>query len=151
MKSVTVRKMPGHSYAMEIENGRHVLTLDEMPVDGGEDLGPTPYEFLLSAVGGCTAITVLLYAQRKGWAIEDVTVTLTQDKVKPGESDAFTPEEAAMAGPNGRLDLIQIKLFVKGDLDDEQLERLLQIANRCPVHKTLETPAKITSELIRVD
>ncbi len=151
MKNITVRKLAGHTYAMEVEDGRHVLTLDEPREEGGEDLGPSPYEFLLSALGGCTAITLLMYAARKGWAVEDVTVTLTHDKVAPENTEAFTPEEAAAAGPNGRLDLIQMKVFIKGELEAEQLDRLLEVANRCPVHKTLQTPTKVTSELIRVE
>jgi putative redox protein len=150
LKSVTVRKLPDHTYTLEMENGRHVVVLDEDIEDGGEDLGPTPTEMLLSALGGCTAITALMYARRKGWAVEDITITLTHDKVDPQASEAFTAEEIAAAGPGGKLDLIQMKVFVRGDLEPEQRTRLLEIANRCPVHRLLEARPKITSELIRL-
>jgi putative redox protein len=146
-----VRNLPGHVYAMEMEDERHTVIMDESREDGGEDLGPQPYEMLLAALGGCTAITALMYAKRKGWPVEDVTVTLSHDKVHPHKHDAFTEEEAEAAGPAGRLDLIQMKLLVKGDLDAEQMERLLEIANRCPVHRTLEARPKIVSEAVRVD
>jgi putative redox protein len=136
---------------MEMDNGRHQVTIDELPADGGEDLGPQPYELLLAALGGCTAITVLMYAKRKQWPVEDVTVTLTHDKVHPRDSDAFTAEEAENAGPNGRLDLIHMKVLITAaGLDDEQYDRLLEIAGRCPVHRTLENRPKIVSELVRV-
>jgi putative redox protein len=152
LASITVRNLPGHVYAMEVEDGRHTLVMDEDRNNGGEDLGPEPYEMLLAALGGCTAITALMYARRKGWPVEDVTVTLNHDKVHPGKhEDVFSAEEAAAAGPAGRLDLIQMTLFVKGDLDAAQLARLHEIANRCPVHRTLEARPKIVSEVVRVE
>ncbi|MGE0056837.1 MAG: OsmC family protein [Dehalococcoidia bacterium] len=151
MKSVTVRKLPGHTYTMEMDNGRHLVVMDEDLEDGGEDLGPTPSEMLLSALGGCTAITALMYARRKGWLVEDITVSLTHDKIDPRTSDAFTAEEIENAGPTGKLDLIRMTLLVKGDLDAEQRARLLEIANRCPVHRLIDLRPKITSELIRVE
>jgi putative redox protein len=150
MKSVTVRKVAGHTYTYEMEDGRHTIVLDEDIEDGGEDLGPTPQELLLGALGGCTAITALMYAKRKGWPVEDVTVTLTHDKVNPEDHKAFSADEVAAAG-DGKLDLIEMKLLVKGDLNSEQLQRLEEIANRCPVHRILEARPKIISELIRVD
>ena len=150
MKSVTVKQIPGHTYAVEMDDGRHRVIVDEPPPDG-EDLGSEAYEMLLGALGGCMAITLLMYAKRKQWPVEDVTVTLTHDKVQPRDNEAFSSEGVEAAGPGGRLDLIQIKMFIKGDLDNEQLDRLLEIANRCPVHRTLEARPKMTSELIRVD
>lgn len=151
MKKVTVRNLPGHTYAMEVEDERHTFVMDEGREDGGEDLGPTPYELLLSALGGCTAITLLMYAKRKGWEIEDITVALTQDKVHPRNNPAFSEIEAEDAGPNGRLDLITMQVLVKGNLEPDQYDRLLEIADRCPVHRTLQSPTKIVSELVRVD
>lgn len=151
MKSVTVRKLPGRAYALEIDNGRHTIVADEPLDDGGDDLGPTPAELLLGALGGCTAITLTMYANRKQWPVEDVIVNITQDKVDPRSSGAFTPEEIEAAGPAGKVDLIEMKIVVKGDLDAAQLERLLEIANRCPVHRTLDARPKIISEILRDD
>ncbi len=151
MKSVTVRKLPGHAYTLEMDNGRHQVVMDEDLEDGGDDLGPTPSEMLLSALGGCTAITALMYARRKGWPVEDVTVSLSHDKVDPRTSEAFTAEEVEKAGPTGKLDLIHMMLRVTGDLDAEQLARLLEIANRCPVHRVIASSPKITLELVKTE
>src|SRR5262245_22825626 len=112
MKSVTVKRIPGRAYAMEVQDERHSFLVDEGREEGGDDLGPTPYEMLLSALGGCTAITLLMYANRKGWAVEDVTVALTHDKVHPRGNPAFSAIEAEDAGPNGRLDLITMQVLV---------------------------------------
>ena len=113
MKSVTVRKLPGHAYTLEMDNGRHQVVMDEDLEDGGDDLGPTPSEMLLTALGGCTAITALMYARRKGWPVEDVTVSLTHDKIDPRTSEAFTAEEVEKAGPTGKLDLASQAALVR--------------------------------------
>ena len=147
MKTVTVKKMAGHAYAMQIDDGRHTLIADEAVDDGGDDLGPAPYELLLSALGSCTAITLLMYARRKHWPVQDVSVHVTQDKVNPEGRSEFTLEQASAAGPSGRLDLITMHVSVKGDLDTEQLDRLLEIAKRCPVHRTLEARPAFVSEI----
>lgn len=149
LKSVTVRKLPGHTFAIESDNGLHQVVMDENVEDGGEDLGATPSEMLLSALGGCTAVTALMYAKRKGWPVEDITVSVTHDKIDPRTSEAFTAEEVENAGPTGKLDLFHMTLVVKGDLEPEQLDRLLEIANRCPVHRVLDARPKVTSAVIR--
>jgi putative redox protein len=102
---------------------QHTLTADE-PLDvGGQDQGPDPYELLLSALGACTSMTVSLYATRKGWPLQAVTVNLRHEKV---------------TGDDGKLkDHIHREVTLTGPLDEEQRGRLLDIANRCPVHQTL--------------
>jgi putative redox protein len=151
MKSVSVHKAAGHTFAMDIDNGRHDWLSDEDIESGGEDFGPQAYELLLSALGACTAITLLMYAERKGWNVYDVAVVLTQDKVDPAAHPVFSPEEASQAGPSGRLDVIELEVRVRGDLDQAQLDRLLEIANRCPIHRTLEARPKILSAIKRAD
>jgi putative redox protein len=123
-------------YAELIKARTHSWAAGE-PVDvGGIDNGPTPYELLLSALGACTAITLEMYAARKGWPLTKVHVTLEHSKeVKPGEND-------------GRpLDMIDRIVRLEGPLDAEQRARLIEIANKCPVHQTLTNRIDISTML----
>ena len=147
MKQVSVRSLPGHSYTMQIDDGRHTYSADELEEDGGEDLGPSPYELLLSALGSCSAITMLMYARRKEWALESVSINLTHEKVLARDCRDCTSEEIASLGPDARLDLIEKQVTLSGDLDAEQRARLLEIGDRCPVHRTLEQRPRIVSRL----
>jgi putative redox protein len=146
MRQVTVRALTDRSYAVEADNARgHVFTADEPPESGGEDLGPTPHELLITSLGACVAITIRMYAQRHEWPLEDISVHLTIDDVVPSEPE-FTPEEIADAGPSGKLPLIHSHVTIKGDLDQAQRDRLEQIAGRCPVHRVLRArPAIVTT------
>jgi uncharacterized OsmC-like protein len=129
-----------------VDNTRgHIIISDEPEEAGGEDLGPNPQEFLITALGSCVAITLQMYAQRHDWPLEDVSVHLTIDYVEPSEPE-FTPEEIAAAGPSGKLPLIHSNVTIKGNLNDEQRARLEQIAGRCPVHRALRArPAIVTT------
>ena len=109
----------------------HVLMVDEPTTVGGTDLGPTPYEFLLTALGACTAMTLRLYADRKKWPLEGVTVQL-----RSGQSHEKDCEECATKKVG--IGTIQRRLELEGALTDEQRARLLEIADRCPVKQTLE-------------
>ena len=151
MKSITVRPIPDHSYAFIVNDGRHGFFTDEPLEEGGDDLGPSPYELLLSALGGCMAITLLMYARRKQWRVVEVSIDLSHEKVLARECADCSQDEIDAAGPLGRIDLIRTELFVRGDLTEEQVARLLDIANRCPVHRTLETPPKIVSSIKKRD
>jgi len=146
MRKVTVRALQDSSFAVEANNTRgHVLSADEPPESGGEDLGPTPHELLIASLGACVAITIRMYAQRHEWPLKDVSVHLTIDDVTPTEPD-FTPEEIASAGPSGKLPLIHSHVTIKGNLDEAQRARLEQIAGRCPVHRVLRArPAIVTT------
>jgi uncharacterized OsmC-like protein len=117
-------------FTQEIVAGRHRLTADE-PLDvGGADAGPSPYDLLLAALGACTSITVALYARRKGWPLEGVTVWLRHAKEHAADcADCETRE--------GYLDRIDRVLQFDGPLSAEQRTRLLEIAEKCPVHRTL--------------
>jgi putative redox protein len=149
MRSVNVRSKAGHPYAMEINAGGHVFIADEDTAAGGEGLGPVPYELLLSGIGACTAITLLMYARRKEWPVEDVNVELSHEKVHPSACLDSTEEERN-AGPTARVDLFRIQVSVKGDLSQEQLDRLLEIADRCPVHRTIESKPRFTSSITQL-
>lgn len=116
-------------YETKITNGTHVVISDE-PRPYGDDTGPTPYNLLLHALGGCICMTVKMYADRKNWNLQELTVELTQNRVH--HSDCESCESS-----NGYVHVIEKKIDIKGNLDAKQRERLLEIANKCPVHKTL--------------
>jgi uncharacterized OsmC-like protein len=123
MADVTVQTLDG--VAMRITAGRHELVADE-PEPVGHDRGPDPYVLLLAALGSCTAMTVTLYAQRKGWPLDGVSVEVTKH--------AAHPDDCASGGYCHRAEL---HLELTGELDDDQRSRLQDIATRCPVARTL--------------
>jgi putative redox protein len=114
----------------EVKANGHDLVADEPPALGGSDAGPTPYDYLLTALGSCTAITVRMYADRKGWPLETVTV-----RVEHGRIHAKDCEECETK--SGRIDRIELELELEGPLDAEQRDRLREIADKCPVKRTL--------------
>ena len=120
-------------FAQKISAGGHTVAADEAPELGGTGTGPSPHELLLSALGACTSMTVSMYARRKGWPLQHVDVKLTLFKVDD-------KGEPSVSGTTTRIDR-QVRLT--GPLSDEQRERLLEIANKCPVHKTLTHPIDI--------
>jgi putative redox protein len=139
MATVTVTGTSDSQYETRITDGRHTMTADE-PVPLGTDLGPNPYEFLLSALGACTSITLFMYAGRKNWPLERIHIELSHDRVHADDGEQSE-------GGSGLIDLIERKIRFEGPLDDEQRERLAYIATRCPVHKTLTTPTVIVDEI----
>jgi uncharacterized OsmC-like protein len=120
--------------------GRHRLVGDEPVEEGGEDAGPNPYDFLLAALGTCTSMTVSLYARRKGWPLEGVKVHLVHSKVHAVDCASCETKE-------GMLDRIERGPTLLGPLSDEQRTRLLEIANKCPVHRTLTSETHIRTRL----
>src|SRR5262245_53642159 len=116
--------------AQNIEVGPHRMGADEPEADGGKDRGPNPYELLLAALGACTSMTLRLYADVKKWPLKEVEVHLRHEKIHAQDCrDCETKE--------GKIDQIERDILLKGDLTEEQRGRLLQIAERCPVHRTL--------------
>ncbi|MEE9414385.1 MAG: OsmC family protein [Acidimicrobiales bacterium] len=129
---------------VEIRNGRHVWHADE-PLDlNGTDKGPNPYEQLLGALAACTSITLSFYAQRKGWNLESVSVRYEYEKLHVDDCNDCDGDAA------GWLDGVRSEIFIEGDFDDTQKDRLAEIAKRCPVHKTLDNGITFISEKITV-
>jgi uncharacterized OsmC-like protein len=135
-EGVVIVRSAGDGLAQEIIAGSHRLVSDEPASEGGTDTGPTPYDLLLAALGSCTSMTLTMYAQRKQWPLERVTVRLRHSRVH-GE-DCATCETA-----DQKLTVIEREIEVEGALDNEQRDRLLAIANRCPVHLTLTSRIEI--------
>ena len=126
---VTVRGA-ANGVAQEIEAGRHQLQSDEPVSVGGTDTGATPYDLLLAALGSCTSMTVGMYARRKQWPLTRVTVRLSHSRVHARDCAVCDTDEAM-------LTVIERDVEFDGPLSDAQRERLLAIADRCPVHLTL--------------
>ena len=125
---------------VEISAGRHRFVADE-PIGVGDDAGPDPYALLLSALGACKVITVQMYARRKGWPLEAVSISLDTHKVHAKDC------EDCESDPNARIDIIECQISFQGDLTPEQINRLAEISERCPVHRTLTSETKIRTSL----
>jgi putative redox protein len=140
-EKVTVQFQPDYKLAQLLTATPHSLISDEPIEKGGDNLGPSPYELLLWALGSCTAMTLLLYARNKGWDLADVSVHLTHDREHADDSNA------AESG-TGKIDVITREISLRGKLSEEQQARLMEIAARCPVHRTLIATPKVVDTLI---
>ena len=127
-------------YRADVYAGAHTLLADEPREAGGTDAGPSPYGYLTSALGACTAITLRMYADRKQWPLEAVSVRLTHDKIHAADC-------ANCETKTGRIDKFEREIELHGALNAEQKQRLLEIADRCPVHQTLESEVVIDTRL----
>ena len=119
----------GSRFGQAITIRQFQMTADEPPSVGGDDAGPTPMEYILAGLGSCKAMTLQMYAERKGWPLEQVTVELSYE-AHQGEYR------------------MEAQLMLKGDLDDAQRQRLREISDRCPVHKMLTAPVQIQTALV---
>jgi uncharacterized OsmC-like protein/alpha-beta hydrolase superfamily lysophospholipase len=129
---VVVTESGASPYGQRITAGGHQLAADEPAAVGGADSGPTPYDLLLAGLGACTAITVRMYADRRGWPLHQTTVRLRHRRIHAGDC-------ASCETPTGQLDQIEREMLFEGELTGEQRARLLAIAERCPVHRTLHS------------
>ncbi len=124
-----------------IDAGGHKLVADEPEDLGGHDKGPDPYLYLATALGTCTAMTLNMYATRKKWPVEQIKVDMTHKKIKAEDCEESESDK-------GYIDILERHIKVTGELDREQQERMLEIANKCPVHRTLMGELKIRSKLV---
>ena len=125
-------------FLQDIQSGLHHVLADEPAAYGGTNKGMSPYGFVSAGLGACTAMTIRMYARRKGWPLEGVSVDVTHDKVHGQDATAET---------RSKIDSFTRTIRLQGDLDETQRQRLLQIADRCPVHQTLEHSNHITTKL----
>ena len=135
---VMVRSSEG-GLAQEIIVGPHHLSTDE-PELPGTDTGPTPYQLLSAALGACTSITLTAYARRKEWPLESVTVVLTHGKIHAKDCEECETRD-------GKVDRIERVVTLTGDLSASERTRLLEIADKCPVHRSLHSEVKVRTRL----
>lgn len=121
--------MAGGLYSNDVKTSRHHLYVDEPVALGSADIGPTPFEYLAAALGGCTTITLRMYSERKKWAVDHIACT-----VKMHKEDG--------------VQVFVRELSVQGNLEPDQRARLVEIANKCPVHKTLTAGSKVETVLV---
>src|SRR5262245_23103221 len=123
-------------FVQDVAMGAHRLVADEPVAAGGTDTGPNPYDLLLAALGSCTSMTLGLYARRKQWPLEAVRVRLRHSKVHATDCEHCETKV-------GMIDRIEREVELVGPLDEDQRARLLDIANKCPVHRTLTSEIDI--------
>ena len=140
-QGVHVRAKTDQGFLCNIDAGKHTLLADEpLSVDGATDLGPSPYDYLASALGTCTAMTLNMYARFKKLPVEEVRVSVDHDRI-------HTKDCTDCENTEGHIDVFSRKISIVGDIDEEHKQRMLNIADRCPVHKTLENEIKIETKL----
>jgi uncharacterized OsmC-like protein/fermentation-respiration switch protein FrsA (DUF1100 family) len=135
-RQVVVRETRASKFQQTVSVGPHRLIADEPKAAGGDDTGPGPYDFLLAGLGACTSMTMRLYADRKSLPLERVTVTLKHNKIHAEDCAECETHE-------GMLDQIDRVIAMEGALDPEQRKRLMEIADKCPVHRTLKSEIRI--------
>lgn len=128
-------------YKTIISSGGHAIISDEPLSAGGQDLGPTPMQLLLGSLGACVAITVKLYAERKGWTLEGVDVDVAMERFKGIEYPGYQGDEDFVHEFKVAVDL-------KGELSGEQRARLMEIAGKCPVHRAITMPAVVLKTMV---
>jgi putative redox protein len=138
--TVTARSL--QNLQVQIEASNHAILADEPLQDGGEDQGPSPYDLLLSSLAACKVMTIHMYARRKQWPVETVSITLNHRKIAADEC------EDCQAEGKVKVDIIECEISFEGALDSEQIQRLAEIADRCPVHRTLTSETKIRTAVI---
>jgi putative redox protein len=145
--SVHVETLAGRAFAVTVTaQGGQVVLADEPDTAGGDDLGPTPYELLLASLGACTAMTIRLYADRKEWPLEGVRMRLSHERIYQTDCEGCAADGNEQAA--ARIERITREIELLGPLDDAQRTRIMQIAAKCPVHRTLQAAPQIVDRLV---
>ena len=129
---------PATGFRTKVDVGGHQLVVDEPIPVGGSDQGPSPYEMLLAGLGACTAMTLRIYADRRKWPLERARVTLQHHKVHV--QDCIDCDRKA-----AKMDVVDRIIILEGDLNEEQRAKLMEIAERCPVHQTLQNKIQVNT------
>jgi putative redox protein len=137
-KKIVHIHLGNENYKTVMTAGNHELISDEPEKVGGKDLGPDPYDYLLMSLGSCSVITMRMYADRKEWPVEDIYIEMRHFKDHADDCEDCDD-------PKARIDKIEKEIIIKGDLSDDQIERLLEISKKCPVHRTLLNEVEIKS------
>ena len=137
-KKIVHIHLGSENYKTVMTAGNHELISDEPEKVGGKDLGPDPYDYLLMSLGSCSVITMRMYAERKEWPVEDIYIEIRH--FKDHAEDCEDCDD-----PKARIDKIEKEIIIKGDLSNDQIERLLEISKKCPVHRTLLNDIEIKS------
>lgn len=133
-----VVRLGERGFTTEILAGKHSFIADEPTSVGGDDLGPSPYDLLVSALGACTAMTMKMYAERKGWNLQEVRVHLEHSHV-------YVEDQSKVGEKGAKIDQIERVIEMEGSLDESQRKRLMEIADRCPVHRTMHNEIRVVS------
>jgi putative redox protein len=141
METVVSESRKG-KFTQEIKIGSHLLTADEPIASGGNDTGPSPYDFLLAGLGACTSMTLRMYAELKKIPLDKVIVRLHHEKI-------YAEDCADCENKGSKIDHITRQIELQGDLTEEQQQKLLDVANKCPVHRTLTSKILITTALFK--
>ena len=140
-RNVVVRETRNGKFQQTVTTGPHKMLADEPVAAGGEDSGPGPYDFLLAGLGACTSMTMRLYADRKSLPLDRVTVTLKHSKIYAKDCEECETRD-------GMLDQIERDISIEGALDADQRKRLMEIADKCPVHRTLTSEIRIVTKAV---
>ncbi len=128
-------------FSQKIEIGPHRLSADEPVAFGGTETGASPYDLLLAALGSCTSMTIGLFARKRKWPLESITVSLRHFKIHATDCEECETKE-------GRIDRIELEIHLEGKLTDEQRAKLMEIAGKCPVHQTLTSEINIKTRAV---
>ncbi|HUF39539.1 MAG TPA: OsmC family protein [Anaerolineales bacterium] len=137
---MTVTAQSSTNFQVRIKAGRHEYIADE-PLDIGDDAGPDPYSLLLSSLAACTIMTVQMYARRKNWPLESVELSLSTQKIHAKDC------EDCESDPNAKVDVIERRIRFIGELSSAQIERLTEMASKCPIHRTLTSETVIRTRV----